>query len=205
MAVFDFLKGGGDNQQPIMPPQSYPELGGMYQSWEQSDLQGIVGVTLDNSSLLISIESNLRGQKLQETKDPQTGRKTSMWVTVGEAKMNELGIQSIVMEVRSFLDKNTIMGYYPNEDELNKIWERFALEFLLFLGANKSKFQIIASYRTMIFWHVVLNVRNTMFRALLGNEKEGVYKQVRRIEQTPLNINDPRLGVNKAAAAAMFR
>jgi hypothetical protein len=109
------------------------------------------------------------------------------------------------MEVRSFLDKNTIMGYYPNENELDKIWERFSLEFLLFLGANKSKFQIIASYRTMIFWHVVLNVRNTMFRALLGNEKEGVYKQVRRIEQTPLNINDPRLGVNKAAAAAMFR
>jgi hypothetical protein len=177
----------------------------MYQSWEQSDLQGIVGVTLDNSSLLISIESNLRGQKLQETKDAQTGRVTSKWVTVGEPKMNELGIQSIVMEVRSFLDKNTIMGYYPNENELDKIWERFSLEFLLFLGANKSKFQIIASYRTMIFWHVVLNVRNTMFRALLGNEKEGVYKQVRRIEQTPLNINDPRLGVNKAAAAAMFR
>jgi hypothetical protein len=205
MAVFDFLKGGGDNQQPIMPPQSYPELGGMYQSWEQSDLQGIVGVTLDNSSLLISIESNLRGQKLQESKDAQTGRVTSKWVTVGEPKMNELGIQSIVMEVRSFLDKNTIMGYYPNENELDKIWERFSLEFLLFLGANKSKFQIISSYRTMIFWHVVLNVRNTMFRALLGNEKEGVYKQVRRIEQTPLNINDPRLGVNKAAAAAMFR
>jgi len=202
MGVFDGIKsvvglGSNEPNYPI-PPPSYPELGGMYQAWEQQDLQGIVGVTLDNSSLLISIESNLRGQKLVEEKDDKTGRSKTRWVPVGEPKMNELGIQSIIMEVRSFLDKNTIMSYFPSEDELNKIWERFALEFLLFLGANKKKFNIIPSYRTMLFWHIVLNVRNTMFRALMGNEKEGVYKQLKRVENSYIPINDARNTVGNA-------
>lgn len=197
-SVKSFIPGSNSSYETPMPPPSYPEMAGMYQAWEQQDLQGIVGVTLDNSSLLISIESNLRGQKLVEEKDERTGRTKTKWVPVGEPKMNELGIQSIIMEVRSFLDKNTIMSYFPSEEELNKTWERFALEFLLFLGANKSKFAIIPSYRTMLFWHIVLNVRTTMFRALMGNEKEGVYKQLKRVENSYVPINDPRRTVGNA-------
>ena len=197
MSIFGF---GGSNEQSItIPPPSYPEMAGMYQSWEQSDLTGVVGVTLDNSSLLISIESNLRGQRLVEEKDPKTNKMINRWVTVGEAKMNELGIQSVLMEVRSFLDKNTIMGYMPTEEKLNQIWAQWAHSFLIFLGANKRKFEIVPSYRTMLYWHIALNVYTTMFRGLQGNEKEGVYKQVKRIESSNVPLNDPRLSMKQTA------
>jgi hypothetical protein len=203
MGVVDGFKGlvgiGGSNQPDYpQPPPSYPEMGGMYQAWEQQDLQGIVGVTLDNSSLLISLEQNLRGNTLVTERDEKTGRVAAIWKQTGEQKMNEFGIQSVIMEVRGFIDKNTIMGYLPNEEELNKIWRDHTLGMILFLAENKKKFAIIPGYRSMLITHIRDITRMTMYRSLMGNEKEGVYKQLKRVENSYVPINDPRNTVGNA-------
>lgn len=181
MSLFTNPFGGGNQQQP-MPPQSFPEHGGMYAAWEAEDLKGIVGVTLDNSSLLISIESALSGKILVTKTDDKTGKKYSEWETVGKPKMNSKGVQSVLMEVRTFLDKNVIMGYYPSMDELNAMWLGWAEEFGIFLARNSKEFETVESYRSMIATHICIAVRQTMLRALNGNEKQGVYKMIKRIE-----------------------
>jgi len=180
MGVFDFMS--GSSQQPQMPPQSYPEHSGMYAAWEAEDLKGIVGVTLDNSSLLISIESALSGKVLMTKVDKTTGKKYSEWERVGKAKMNDKGVQSVLMEVRTFLDKNVIMGFYPSIEELNTMWLGWAEEFGIFLAWNSEEFETVESYRSQIAMHICLAVRMTMMRALNGNEKQGVYKMIKRIE-----------------------
>lgn len=167
---------------PPMPPPSYPEHSGMYAAWEQEDLKGIVGVTLDNSSLLISIESNLRGKILVEETDAQTNRKVKVWKEVGRPKMNDRGVQAVMMDVRTFLDKNVIMGYYSSLEELKSIWLGWAEEFGIFLAWNSEEFEIVESYRSQIATLVCTSVLMTMLRALNGNEKQGVYKMVKRIE-----------------------
>lgn len=178
MGVFDFM---GGQQQPPHPQQNYPEHQGMYAAWEAEDLKGIVGVTLDNSSLLISIESALSG-KVLTTKVDKNGRKYSEWEQVGKAKMNGKGVQSVLMEVRTFLDKNVIMGFYPSIEELNTMWLGWAEEFGIFLAWNSEEFETVESYRSMIATHICIAVRQTMLRALNGNEKQGVYKMIKRIE-----------------------
>jgi hypothetical protein len=191
MGLSDAFKGlfGGMPNEPPIPPPSYPEYGGMYAAMEQEDLKGVVGVTLDNSSLLIRIEQYLRGQLKVEERDPKTGKVESKWKKFGEPKMNELGIQSVLMEVSSFLDKNTIMGFMPDRERLDTIWERWAIEFTMFLASNKKHFEIVPSYRGMLLWHITLNVLITMQRSLEGNEKQGVYKQLRRVENQTLPMN----------------
>lgn len=181
MGVFDML-GGSAQQSQGMPPPSFPEHGGMYAAWEAEDLKGIVGVTLDNSSLLISIESSLSGKVLVTKQDPKTGKKYTEWERVGKPKMNDRGVQSVVMEVRTFLDKNVIMGYYPSEEVLLTMWESWATEFAIFLAWNSEEFETVESYRSMIHMHISLAVLQTMYRALEGNEKQGVYKMIKRIE-----------------------
>ena len=172
---------GGPQATP-MQAQSYPELGGMYAAWEQEDLKGIVGVTLDNSSLLIAIESYLRGEKPQTQKNPKTGKMETEWVRCAEPKMNTLGVQSIVVEVRSFLDKNVILSYYPDIQQLNQMWIEWSFSFGRFIAGNTKRFEIKKSYREMLAKHIAIQIRNTMLRALHGNEKTGVYKQTKRTE-----------------------
>lgn len=180
MSLFGIL-GNNNQQQPYMP-QNFPEHSGMYAAWEAEDLKGIVGVTLDNSSLLISIESALSGKILVTKVDEKTGRKYSEWERVGKPKMNDRGVQAVLMEVRTFLDKNVIMGFYPDIEELDSIWGSWAEEFGIFLAWNSEEFETVESYRSMIAMHICVAVRQTMLRALNGNEKQGVYKMIKRIE-----------------------
>lgn len=195
MALVDGIKNvftPPPREMPIYPPGN-PEYAPMYGAWEQEDMTGTVGISLDNSSLIIQIESFLSGRQLVEKQDAKTGKKTTVWEQVAEPKMNEKGIRSIVMELRARLDKNTIMTYIPNYDELTKFMDYFAMNFAIFLGQNVEEFEIKENYLAQVSDFIVDQVLTTMLRGLEGNEKQGVYKQLRRIENTQIPLNDQRL------------
>lgn len=194
MGITDGIKNIFGNQQQEMPvyPPGNPEYAPMYGAWEAEDLTGTVGVALDNSSLLIQIQSFLSGTQLIEKTDPKTGNKVTVWEQIAEPKMNKKGINSILLELRARLDKNTIMTFIPNFDEVNKFMLHFSTNLVLFLGENIEDFEIRDGSLSQISDFIVDQVYITLLRGLQGNEKQGVYKQFKRIENAQMPLNDPR-------------
>lgn len=176
-----------------VPPAFNPNYTSVYGGWEQEDLTGIVGVTLDNSSLLIHIESQLRGMQVVEFKD-ENGRKKTKWERVTEPVMNDRGVQGVMLELRSFLDKNSIMTYLPDEEQLNALMIDFGENFFLLIGQNFEEFEVRQSVIGPVSAQIINKVYLTLLRGLKGNEKQGVYRstQTKRLEQYNVPVNDPR-------------
>lgn len=180
MAIFGI--GEKKDSMPPMPPPSYPEQQGMYAAWEQEDMTGVAGIALDNSGLLIQIRAFLSGQELVERTDPKTGRKVSSWEQVAQNKMNDKGVRSVVMHLRAYLDKNLIMSYWPTHDDIKKFMVDFSVDIIFFLGQNMEEFEIRTGHESDVSSFIINNVYITCLRSLQGNEKKGIYKQLRRIE-----------------------
>jgi hypothetical protein len=181
----------GEREMPVLPPGN-PEYAPMYAAWEQEDLTGTIGVALDNSSLVQQIESFLSGKVVVEKTDPKTGKKVATWEQVAEPKMNERGVRAIVLELRSLLDKNSIMTYFPTYDDLIRFMDNFATNIAIYLGRNAEEFEIKDNYLSAVCDHIVNMVLITLQRGIEGNEKQGVYKQNKRIENYTIPLNDPR-------------
>lgn len=166
----------------------------MYGTWEQNDMTGIVGVTLDNSSLLISIETSLSGKMLVEIRDPKTMRKQTEWRKVGEPVMNEKGVRAVMRLLRSILDKNTIMTYIPNEEALKEIMIELGDSLHILIAANMEEFEIKNNYINSETKKIMEQVLMTLYRGLQGNEKKGIYKdtQTRRVEQYQIPITNEK-------------
>lgn len=162
----------------------------MYGTWEQNDMTGIVGVTLDNSSLLISIETSLSGKMLVEVRDSRTGRKQTEWRKVGEPVMNEKGVRAVMRLLRSILDKNTIMTYIPNEEKLDETMIALGDAIYELLASNGDEFEIKNNYIGSEAKKIVEQIHLTLYRGLQGNEKKGIYKdtQTRRVEQYQIPV-----------------
>lgn len=189
------VTGLGNNtppEPPIFAPGN-PEYAPMYGAWEQEDMTGVTGIALDNSSLIMQIESFLSGREVVEVRDEKTGKTKAVWKSVAEPKMNERGIRAIILEVRARLDKNTIMTYFPNLDLLHAFMLNFSTNFIVFLGQNMENFEIKSEYASSIAWFVIDNVYVTLLRGLEGNEKQGVYKQSKRIEHFQNPMNSPSM------------
>lgn len=194
MGVLDSVSkvfGGGQPEMPIYPPGN-PEYAPMYGAWEAEDMTGTVGVALDNSSLIIQIQSFLSGTQLVEIKDEKTGKKKFEWQQIAEPKMNKKGVNSIVLEIRARLDKNTIMTFFPNYDELMRHMLDFSINMTIFIGQNAEEFEIKDNYMAQVCDFIVDQVYITLLRGLEGNEKQGVYKQFKRIENAQIPLNSPR-------------
>jgi hypothetical protein len=184
---------GGEPPQPPIFAQGNPEFAPMYGAWEQEDMTGVTGIALDNSSLIMQIESFLSGRQVMERTDPKTGKTKAEWQNVAEPKMNEKGIRAIILEVRARLDKNTIMTFFPNIDMLKEFMLNFSTNFIVFLGQNMENFEIRSEYASSIAWFIIDNVYVTLLRGLEGNEKQGVYKQSKRIEHFQNPMNSPSM------------
>lgn len=185
-------------QQEIAASMQTPDIReynnqSVYGNWEQNDLSGIVGVTLDNSSLLISIETSLLGKVLVVRTDDK-GRKVSEWRQIGEPVMNEKGVAAIMRLLRSVLDKNSIMTYIPSEDKLNEIMIEIADALYLLISQNIDEFEIKNNYMNSEAKKIVEQILLTLYRGLHGNEKKGIYKdtQTRRVEQYQIPITDAK-------------
>jgi len=179
-------------QDPPIPPPSYPEMTGMYAAWEQEDMTGTVGVALDNSSLIIKIESFLSGKELVQKKDPKTGQTVTVWEQVAPPKMNEKGVRSVLLEIRAQLDKNAIMTYFPTYDDVIDFIRDFGIDLFLFLGRNSQDFELKDGDARQVGFFIIRQVHITLLRGLEGNEKQGVYKQLRRIENIATPLNSPQ-------------
>jgi hypothetical protein len=189
--------------EPPLFPQPQPEFQPMYASWEAEDMTGTAGIALDNSSLLIQIQSFLSGTEPVEVTD-KTGKKKFVWQQIAEPKMNKKGVNSIVLELRARLDKNTIMTFIPNYDELMKFMEYFSVNFALFIAQNTDEFDIKDNYQSQVCDFIVDQVYITLLRGLEGNEKQGIYKQVRRIEHSQTALNSPQM-MQKIPSGGIFK
>lgn len=190
--------------EPPLFPQPQPEMQPMYASWEAEDMTGTAGIALDNSSLLIQIQSFLSGTEPVEVTDPKTGKKKFVWQQIAEQKMNKKGVNSIILELRARLDKNTIMTFIPNYDELMKFMEYFSVNFALFIAQNTDEFEIKDNYQSQVCDFIVDQVYITLLRGLEGNEKQGIYKQVRRIEHSQTALNSPQM-MQKIPSGGIFK
>lgn len=195
MGVVDGIKNAfsGPPMEPPMFSPGNPEFQPMYAAWEAEDLTGTAGIALDNSSLLIQIQSFLSGTQLVEMKDEKTGKKKVEWQQIAEPKMNKKGVNSILLELRARLDKNTIMTFFPNYDELMRFMLDFSINMDVFLGQNQEEFEIKDNYISQVCDFIVDQVYITLLRGLEGNEKQGIYKQVRRIEHSQTALNSPQM------------
>lgn len=187
---------GSPGEMPIYPPGN-PEYQGMYAAWEAEDMTGTAGIALDNSSLLLHIESFLSGRQLVERTDPQTGKKKTVWEQIGDPKMNQRGIASIMLLLRSYLDKNTIMTHIDKESLLS-FMDFFSMNLAIFLGQNVDEFEIRPNYLSHVSDFIVDEVYVTLLRGLDGNEKQGVYKQSKRIENYQMPLNSAASAVNRS-------
>lgn len=184
MKILGLNLGSNNGQPPPIPTQApnYPEHGGMYAAWEAEDMTGVAGIALDNSSLIIQIRAFLSGQELIEEKDEQTGRKRSVWRQVADPKMNDKGVRSLLLELRALLDKNTIMTYWPSHDDIKDFMQNFSVELVFFLAQNMEDFDIKVGHESQVADFIINNVYITCLRGLMGNEKKGIYKEAKRIE-----------------------
>lgn len=194
---------GSSPQDMPVPPPSYPEHAPMYAGWEHDDMNNTVSTALDNTTLLIHIESFLSGMEPVTETDSKTGKKNTTWKSVAEPKMNQKGVRAIILELRARLDKNTIMSYFVDDDHLRAFLLNFAINLSVFLGRNMDEFEIKDNYLSEVAWFIIDNVEVTLYRGLHGNEKQGVYKQSRRIENYTVPLNSPSM--MQAQRSQMFR
>lgn len=188
-----------------MQPMNYPEMAGMYGAWEQEDMSGVVGVALDNSSLIIQINSFLSGKEMVEERDDKTGKAKFVWRQIAEPKMNDRGVKSIILELRARLDKNTIMSYFPDEERLDAFLLNFGINLFFFLGRNKHDFEIREGHIGQIAWFIIDAVETTLLRGLEGNEKRGVYKESKRMEHVNITGTPQMINNNNQRSMGVFR
>lgn len=118
---------------------------------------GMIVEMTDTEDTLYRIELALSGKKLDSNGNP---------VTIGRAKMNTEGINTIMGILRSTVNKETIMSNLSKNGDMQALMELLADTIAKNLMMNKVKYQIESnSDRDIIFWHIMNTVYITMKRA----------------------------------------
>lgn len=84
--------------------------------------ESVMRYRLDTRELLIDIEMQLRGQQIEYSRDEE-GNILERVKTVGKAKMNDKGIQSVMSYLRSVLGSHTVQGNFDRDGYEDLIFE----------------------------------------------------------------------------------
>ena len=136
---------------------------------------GVISLRLDTNPLLESIEANLKGTKIIGYKENE-GAFIPITATIGRAKCNELGVQSIMTWLTPIISPHTVQGNYKTVDDLNEYLIRLEIDFFCYLMINIHKFDI-DEYEIDGIVDMIINTSEPFFTRLIDNKERESYGQ----------------------------
>lgn len=136
---------------------------------------GVIQLRLNTKSLLEDLESYFKGTKIIGYSE-NDGVYTPVESTTGEAKMNALGVQSVMSWLTPLLSPHTVQGNYKTVDDLQSYLARLEIDIFSYLMINIHKFGI-NEYEIDGIVDMIMNTAEPFFTRLLENKERDSYGQ----------------------------
>jgi len=150
----------------------------IFDSMGERENADLVGITLDSTNIIKDIENQLRG-RVHIGYDVETGRPRYAQIT--SPVMNEIGINAILQEIVSRVNKVGTMGAISQEEK-NKIMFVIHKQITLLLASNHKTFGVEKTRRSNVVWQISNLIFLNLSRAVGGIERRELYGRHRAIE-----------------------
>ena len=158
-------------------------------------------IRLDTQPILDQIELFLRGCRLVIEQD-DNGKITTNKVSIGVAKCNDSGVQSLLNWISATVNPQTVQGNFPVDkhgfsDAYDGYIEEYQIELSSYIVMNCYNFAIIDSEIDSIISNIMLLVI-PFFSRLIDNKERDSYKEtMKTVESNVMRSKGiPLLGSN---------
>jgi len=144
---------------------------------------GVIQLRLDTAPMLDTIEAFLRGRKIVGYRENEDGGYAPVYGSMGMAKMNEEGIQSLMSWLNLMFSPHTVQGNYGDRQELNEYLCYVQKGLAKYLMANREEWNL----KRQDFAGVVRGIMNCaepFFSRLIGNKERESYQATMRTVET---------------------
>ena len=148
-------------------------------------------IRLDTTMLMENIELFLRGAKIVVEQDEATGKITTKRVSLGEAKANDRGIQSILNWMQLMLNPQVVQGNFPTDNSgQSSMYE----QYIYYARIDLSESLIVNCYN----WEIldedidviidsIMNAIEPFMTRLIGNkERESYDATIKHLESNTI-------------------
>ena len=136
---------------------------------------GVIQLRLDTNQLLEQLESYLKGTKIIGYQEVN-GAIRPIESTTGKAKMNSLGVQSVMSWLTPLLSPHTVQGNYKDVNDLQNFLCRLEIDLFSYLMINIHEFNI-NEYEIDGVVDMIINTAEPFFTRLLENKERESYGQ----------------------------
>jgi len=136
---------------------------------------GVISLRLDTNPLLEQIEANLRGTKIIGYREVE-GTFQPITASIGKAKLNESGVQSVMSWLTPLISPHTVQGNYKTIDDLNEYLCRLEIDLFSYLMINLHNFAI-NEYEIDGVTDMIINTCEPFFTRLIENKERESYGQ----------------------------
>lgn len=150
-------------------------------------------IRLDTTSLIENIELFLRGAKIvvEQNKDGKIKTKT---VSIGKAKANALGIQSVLNWLQLILNPHTVQGNFPSDSPAHSsMYDDYIyyvrIDFTCMLITNCYNWEISDEDIDVIIDSSMNAIEPFMTRLIDNKERDSYEATLRHIENTQVKDN----------------
>lgn len=150
---------------------------------------------LETQQLLESIELFLRGKREVIEQDPNTGNLVKKSFKIGQAKANDIGIQSILQSVSAVVNPQVVQGNFK-EDKWIDFVVQFHIDFATNIVNNCYNWGIADDDLDVIIDFVIPLIEPYTSRLVDNKERESYIPTMKHVEQfTPQTPEGAKTGI----------
>lgn len=171
--IRDYIKGLETDLQESRSKNAHLTSATAHSSFNQGDKTNLIEFQLDTAELINRLEHFLRGDYI--TIDDSGNE---VWTQPKDNSLvlfNEYGVNSILIIVGNYLDKNTILSTY-NEERINEVLADLGDELSVFIYCNYEKMGMDTEFKKTRYALTVLtllhSIESSYRRALGGQTRE---------------------------------
>lgn len=158
-----------------------------YQSTNQSNdgytNAGVIQLRLDTGPLLDQLEAFFRGRRIIGYKE-EHGAVIPVYGDVGKAKMNSIGVQSLMSWLTPLFSAHTVQGNFQTVEDLYEFLIRLEIDIASYVYMNRYDWDISILDQDGII-DMIVNTANAFYTRLLFNkERESYAATIKSIESS---------------------
>jgi len=139
------------------------------------NLAGVMELRLDTRPILDQIEAFLRGKRLLGYRDGKDGFNEAVWGSIGKARANDEGIQSLLSWLEHSINSQTVQGNFSPEQYDDYICE-FEIDLGEYIMINLHNWDININEIDGII-NCIMKVTIPFFSRLIDNKERESYGQ----------------------------